>query len=62
MSTLDERLARDCERSGVPFFVEDEALLDKVAGWLFDTWIELATDGTDGTDGTGEGADHARPA
>ena len=59
MSTLDERLARDRERSGLPFYVEDEALLDKVAGWLFDTWIELATDGTDGT---GEGADHARPA
>jgi hypothetical protein len=56
MSTLDDRITRDCERSGVPFYVEDEALLDKVAGWLFDTWIELATDGS------GEGADHARPA
>jgi hypothetical protein len=54
MSTLDQRLARDRERSGLPFYVEDEALLDKVAGWLFDTWIEMAQ--------AGEGADHARPA
>lgn len=30
-STLDERIARDCERSGVPFHVEDDALLDRVA-------------------------------
>jgi hypothetical protein len=36
MSTLDERVARDCERSGVPFFVEDEALLERVAGFLVD--------------------------
>jgi hypothetical protein len=60
MSTLDERLARDRERSGLPFFVEDEALLDKVADWLFDTWIEMAADGQ--ADRTREGADHARPA
>jgi hypothetical protein len=59
MSTLDERIARDCERSGVPFYVEDEALLDKVAGWLFDTWIEMAEAGDDGA---GEGGDHARSA
>jgi hypothetical protein len=59
MSTLHERIARDCERSGVPFYVEDEALLDKVAGWLFDTWIEMAQAGDDWA---GEGADHARPA
>jgi hypothetical protein len=60
MSTLDERLARDRERSGLPFFVEDETLLDKVADWLFDTWIEMAADGA--ADWTGEGAEHARPA
>jgi hypothetical protein len=30
-STLDERIARDCERSGVPFHVEDDALLERVA-------------------------------
>lgn len=30
-STLDERIARDCERSGVPFHVEDDAFLDRVA-------------------------------
>jgi hypothetical protein len=59
MSTLHERIARDCERSGVPFYVEDEALLDKVAGWLFDTWIEMAQAGDDWA---GKGADHARPA
>jgi hypothetical protein len=59
MSTLHERIARDCERSGVPFYVEDEALLDKVAGWLFDTWIEMAEAGDDWA---GEGGDHARPA
>jgi hypothetical protein len=34
VSTLDERIARDCARSGVPFHVEDEALLDRVAAWL----------------------------
>jgi hypothetical protein len=56
MSTLHERIARDCERSGVPFYVEDEALLDKVAGWLFDTWIEMAEAGDDWA------GDHARPA
>jgi hypothetical protein len=59
MSALHERIARDCERSCVPFYVEDEALLDKVAGWLFDTWIEMAEAGDDWA---GEGADHARPA
>lgn len=31
---LDDRIRRDCERSGVPFFVEDDQLLDRVAGWL----------------------------
>jgi hypothetical protein len=56
MSTVEERVARDRERSGLPFFVEDDALLDKVADWLFDTWIDMAADGT------GEDADHARPA
>jgi hypothetical protein len=56
MSTLEERIARNCERSGVPFYIEDEVLLDKVADWLFDTWIEMAADGTR------KGADHARPA
>ena len=60
MSTLDERLARDCERSGVPFFVEDEALLDRVADLLADTLAELAADGP--ADRTREGADHGRPA
>jgi hypothetical protein len=34
MSTLDERIARDCQRSGVPFHVEDDQLLDRIAGWL----------------------------
>lgn len=37
--TLDERIRRDCERSGVPFFVEDEALLDRVAD-LLAAWAE----------------------
>jgi hypothetical protein len=60
MSTLDERLARDRQRSGLPFFVEDDALLDKVADWLFDTWIDMAADGR--ADGSGEGGEHARPA
>jgi hypothetical protein len=60
MSTLDERLARDCERSGVPFFVEDEALLDRVADLLADTVTAMAANGR--ADWTGEGADHARPA
>jgi hypothetical protein len=60
MSTLEERIARNCQRSGVPFYIEDEALLDKVADWLFDTWIDMAADGR--ADGTREGADHARPA
>jgi hypothetical protein len=32
--TLDERVARDCQRSGVPFHVEDDALLDWVADLL----------------------------
>jgi hypothetical protein len=32
--TLDERVARDCQRSGVPFHVEDDQLLDRVAAWL----------------------------
>jgi hypothetical protein len=31
VSTLDDRIWRDCARSGVPFHVEDEALLDRVA-------------------------------
>ena len=43
----------------MPFYVEDEALLDKVAGWLFDTWIEMAEAGDDWA---GEAGDHARPA
>jgi hypothetical protein len=60
MSTVEERVARDRERSGLPFFVEDEALLDKVADWLFDTWIEMAADGR--ADGSRDGEDHARPA
>jgi hypothetical protein len=34
MSTLDERVAADCERSGVPLQVEDEALLDRVAAMV----------------------------
>jgi hypothetical protein len=32
--TLDERIRRDCERSAVPFHVEDDALLDWVADLL----------------------------
>jgi hypothetical protein len=36
VSTLDERITRDCNRSGVPFFVEDESLLDRVAAMLVD--------------------------
>jgi hypothetical protein len=60
MSILDERLARDCERSGVPFFVEDEALLDRVADLLADTMVELAAEARAGW--SGEGADHAHPA
>jgi hypothetical protein len=43
-STLDERIARDCERSGVPFFVADDALLERVA-----EWTELAMVGNDQT-------------
>jgi len=39
-STLNERIARDCERSGVPFHVEDEALLDRVAALLDDSTAE----------------------
>jgi hypothetical protein len=34
VAALDQRIARDCERSGVPFHVEDEALLDRVATLL----------------------------
>jgi hypothetical protein len=53
MTTLDERIARDCERSGVPFHVEDAALLEKVAGWLAESasgnMLDLA--GMDGRDG-----------
>jgi hypothetical protein len=37
--TLDERVARDCQASGVSFFVEDEALLDWVADLLI-AWHE----------------------
>jgi hypothetical protein len=47
MTTLDERIAADCERSGVPFHVEDDALLDRVAAWLVSG---------------GEGGGDARPA
>jgi hypothetical protein len=36
LAELDARIARDCERSGVPFFVEDDGLLDRVAGLLAD--------------------------
>ena len=57
-SSLDERIARDCERSGVPFFVEDEALLDRVAGLLTDDTLALGTGlpngrNTDRTRGSG---------
>jgi molybdopterin-guanine dinucleotide biosynthesis protein len=41
-TTLDERIARDCQRSGVPFHVADDHLLDRVA-----TWVELATEAHD---------------
>jgi hypothetical protein len=41
-STLDERIARDCARSGVPFHVDDDHLVDRVAAW-----VELAQDGHD---------------
>jgi hypothetical protein len=34
LAELDARIARDCQQSGVPFHVEDDALLDRVAGWL----------------------------
>lgn len=34
MTTLDERVARDCARSGVPFHIEDDALLERVAAWV----------------------------
>lgn len=57
-STLDERIARDCERSGVPFFVEDDALLEKVADWLVPTVLAMAAEGQ----ADREGADRARPA
>jgi hypothetical protein len=33
-STLDERIARDCERSGVSFHVDDDGLLDRLADQL----------------------------
>jgi hypothetical protein len=36
VSTLDERIRSDCERSGVLLHVEDDALLDRVAGLLTD--------------------------
>jgi hypothetical protein len=45
LAELDARIARDCERSGVPFFVEDEALLDRVAGLLTDDTLALGTEG-----------------
>jgi hypothetical protein len=38
-------LVRDRERSGLPYHVEDEALLDKVAGWLWETWEAMAERG-----------------
>jgi hypothetical protein len=41
-STLDERIARDCQRSGVPFHVAADHLLDRVAGW-----VEQATEAHD---------------
>jgi hypothetical protein len=34
MSTLDQRIAADCQRSGVPFFVENDEFLDRVAAWV----------------------------
>jgi len=37
--TLDERIRRDCERTGLPFHVEDDALLDRVADLLV-AWAE----------------------
>ena len=60
MSTLHERIARDRERSGLPFYVEDEALLDKLADLVVDTWAAMASEGR--TDWSEEGTDHARPA
>jgi hypothetical protein len=36
VSTLDERINRDCQRSGVAFHVEDERVLDMVADRLTD--------------------------
>jgi hypothetical protein len=42
LAELDERIARDCERSGVPFHVEADHLVDRVAGW-----VEQATDAHD---------------
>jgi hypothetical protein len=39
MSTLDERIRRDCERSAVPLHVEDDELLDRVADLLVADWI-----------------------
>jgi hypothetical protein len=33
-SSLDERIAADCARSGVPFHVTADHLVDRVADWL----------------------------
>ena len=33
-TTLDERIARDCARSGVPFHVAADHLVDRVAAWV----------------------------
>ena len=33
-SELDDRIRRDCARSGVGFHVEDDQLLDRLAAWV----------------------------
>jgi hypothetical protein len=60
MSTLDERIARDCERSGVRFHVTDEAVLERVAALVAETLAEMVTEGR--ADWIKQGGDHARPA
>jgi hypothetical protein len=46
LAELDARIRRDCQRSGVPFHVEDDALLDRIAGLL------TGTSGDDGQPAT----------
>jgi hypothetical protein len=55
-STLDERIARDCARSGVPFFVADDALLERVAEWAELAWTPDDDMATPADQGRGAGS------